>query len=48
LSWSVAFVDIIGSTGIADRLAPDLFFDLLNEYFAVVDVYATFYRGTIY
>ena len=44
----VVFVDIKGSTSIAESLPPKRFFDLLNDFFALVDTHVTYYAGTIY
>jgi adenylate cyclase len=44
----VVFVDIKGSTAIAESLPPIRFFELLNDFFALVDSYVAYYDGTIY
>lgn len=44
----VVFVDIKGSTAIAESLPPIRFFELLNDFFALVDSYVAYYGGTIY
>ena len=45
---AVAFVDLVGSTGLAESMGPGRFFDLLNDYLGTVEMIAHYCGGTIY
>lgn len=44
---TVLFVDIVGFTGLAERLQPTEVSDLLNEYFSYISVVCKLYNGVI-
>ena len=44
---TVLFADVVGSTGLAERLDPEQFAEIMNGAFAFLDASVTKYGGTV-